>query len=330
MKTNKLVVVGVGHVGSYVLADAMKTTLFGEIAVIDVEERIARGEAIDQFHATGVPTLAPIHVHAGEPTDYADADVIIIAAGTSVQRDPERPNAEPDRVGLAAHSAVVIRQVMGDIAAQTRDAVVIVITNPLDTITYIAANEFGYPAGRVFGTGTMLDSARLRALVAADYGIDPGAVTGYMMGEHGKTAFPVLSHLTVAGVPYAELHGWLGGPAPLAPEQMAKRIVSSAFEVLNGKGWTNAGVAQAALQLARHVMLDSHAIVPVASTLGGEYGLADVVLSMPCELGREGVLRRLPVDLDEWEQAALSTSAAYIRQTMALVGAGVSASGNPS
>jgi L-lactate dehydrogenase len=318
MHRNKLVVVGVGHVGSYVLADAMKIGLFAEIGVIDVLSDVARGEALDQAHATALTYMNNVDVRSGGYEQCADADVIIVAAGPSVVPDPNDPKGEPDRARLTTTNCAVIREVMGGISRQTRDAVVILITNPLDTMVYIAENEFGYPRGRVFGTGTMLDSARLRKLIADTHGIDPKSVTGFMMGEHGRTAFPVLSHVNVAGIPFADLGRYFPASEDLGdPEVVRARIVTAAYDVLNGKGWTNAGVAQAAVTMARAVLLDERSVYPASTTLRGQYGHdGDVALSMPCLIGREGVLKQLPVDLNPWETRKLEESIDFIRATM--------------
>ena len=166
MHKNKLVIVGVGHVGSYVLGDAMKTGLFAEIGVVDILENVAYGEALDQAQATALTYMNNVDVKSGGYEQCADADVIIVAAGPSIIPNPDDPKGEPDRALLTTTNCKVIREVMAGITQYTKEAVVILITNPLDTMVYIAENEFGYPAGRVFGTGTMLDSARLRKLVA--------------------------------------------------------------------------------------------------------------------------------------------------------------------
>ncbi len=318
MHRNKLVVVGVGHVGSYVLADAMKIGLFAEIGVIDILKNVAYGEALDQAQATALTYMNNITVTDGGYEQCADADVIIVAAGSSVIPDPANPKAEPDRAQLTKANCGVIREVMAGITRHTREAIVILITNPLDTMVYIAENEFGYPRGRVFGTGTMLDSARLRKLVADTYAIDPKSVTGYMMGEHGRTAFPVLSHVNVGGIPFAELGQYFTAKQDINdPEVVKAKIVSAAYEVLNGKGWTNAGVAQAAITMARAVLLDERSVYPACTTLRGQYGHdGDVALSMPCIIGREGIVKQLPVTLNAWESARLAESAAYIQATM--------------
>src|SRR5699024_9171536 len=136
------------------------------------------------------------------------------------------------------------------------EAVIILITNPLDAMVYVAENEFDYPKGRIFGTGTMLDSARLRHAVAANYNIDPKSVTGYMMGEHGMTAFPVFSRLTIQGFNEKEIDAHFQGKEALDRNKFRQKVVNTAYDVLNGKGWTNAGVAQSAMILAKAVLLN--------------------------------------------------------------------------
>lgn len=318
MHKNKLVVVGVGHVGSYVLADAMKTGLFAEIGVIDALKNVAFGEALDQAQATALTYMNNVTVTDGGYEQCADADVIIVAAGPSVIPDPKDPKGEPDRALLTRTNCEVIREVMTGITRFTREAIVILITNPLDTMVYIAENEFGYPKGRVFGTGTMLDSARLRKLIADTYDVDPKSVSGFMMGEHGKTAFPVLSHVNIAGIPFTELDQVLKARQDIQdPEKVKAKVITAAFDVFNGKGWTNAGVAQAAVTMARAVLLDERSVYPASTTLRGQYGHdGDVAFSMPCVIGREGILKQLPVSLNDWESKKCADSIDYIQATM--------------
>lgn len=318
MHKNKLVVVGVGHVGSYVLADAMKIGLFAEIGVIDVLENVAFGEALDQSQATALTYMNNVTVKSGGYEQCKDADVIIVAAGPSMLPDPENPKGEPDRTLLTKKNCGVIREVMAGITKYTKEAIIILITNPLDTMVYIAENEFGYPRGRVFGTGTMLDSARLRKVVADACEVDPKSVTGFMMGEHGKTAFPVLSHVNISGIPFTKLNQFFKGMEAIAnPEDVKAKVVTAAYDVFNGKGWTNAGVAQAAVTMAKAVMLDERSVYPASTTLHGQYGHdGDVALSMPCLIGREGILQQFPVELDEWETKKMEESIAFIQETM--------------
>ncbi|MFD2209527.1 L-lactate dehydrogenase [Virgibacillus halophilus] len=321
MNRNKLVIVGAGHVGSYVLADAMKLGLFAEIAVIDSDKDVAYGEALDQEHATALPYMTNTTVRAGDYSECADADIIICAAGPSMIKNEDDPM--PDRAQLAAVNSEIIREVMAGITKYTKDAILIFITNPLDSMVYIAENEFDYPEGRIFGTGTMLDSARLRKVIATNYDIDPKSVTGYMMGEHGHTAFPVLSRLNIQGFREKELDQVFQGKTTLNREAVKEHVVKAAFDVLNGKGWTNAGVAQAAVTLAKSVMLDERSVHPVCTTLRGQYGYdGDVALSMPCIIGRNGVEKQLEIILDAQEMEWLHQSANYIKEAMKVAGTG--------
>lgn len=321
MKNHKLAIVGVGHVGSYVLADAMKTNLFSEIVVIDKDTDVAFGEALDQAHATALTYMANTNVYAGDYRDVADADVIIVAAGPSVIITDK--NAKPDRALLAEINGEVIREVMEGITTYTKDAIVILITNPLDTIVYIAENEFDYPEGRIFGTGTMLDSARLRHAVASNYNIDPKSVTGYMMGEHGMTAFPVFSRLNIQGFGEKELDQYFQGKEVLDRKVFGQKVVDTAYDVITSKGWTNAAIAQAAITLAKAVVLDERSVYPVCTTLHGQYGYqGDVALSMPCIIGKNGVEQQLEIELDQEELKLLHKSAQYIQETMKIAGTG--------
>jgi L-lactate dehydrogenase len=318
MHTNKLVIVGAGHVGSYVLADAMKIGLFAQIGVIDILESVAYGEALDQAQATALTYMNNITLTSGGYEQCKDADVIIVAAGPSVIPSSDDPQAQPDRTLLTKTNCEVIRNVMRGICAYTKEAIIILITNPLDTMVYIAENEFDYPRGRVFGTGTMLDSARLRKFIADTYDVDPKSVNGYMMGEHGKTAFPVLSHVSIAGIPFDELDTYFRAKKDIQnSETIQKEIIDSAYKVLNGKGWTNAGVAQAAVTMAKAILLDEKSVYPASATLRNQYNHdADVALSMPCIIGREGILKQIPVSLNEWENKKLQESIEFIQETM--------------
>lgn len=321
MKQTKLAIVGVGHVGSDVLSDAMKTNLFSEIVVIDKDKDLAYGEALDQAHATALTYMSNTNVYAGDYPDVADADVIIVAAGPSVIITDK--NAKPDRALLAEINGEVIREVMEGITTYTKDAIIILITNPLDTMVYIAENEFDYPKGRIFGTGTMLDSARLRHAVASNYNIDPKSVTGYMMGEHGMTAFPVFSRLTIQGFNENELDRHFQGKEPLNREVFGQKVIDTAYDVITSKGWTNAAIAQAAITLAKAVILDERSVYPVCTTLYGQYGYdGDVALSMPCIIGKNGVEQQLEIELDEEELKLLHKSALYIQETMKIAGTG--------
>lgn len=316
MHSTKLVVVGLGHVGSSVVTFAMASGLYSEIAVIDTKEGLALGEGLDHSQSTGVPGTTNTYIHEGTYDDTRDADVIICAAGASIVPDPDRPDYVPPRSLLAKVGAQAARDVMKNVSERTKEPVIIFITNPLDAVVQIASTEFDYPASKVLGTGTMLDSARLRWAIAQEINIDPKSVTGYMMGEHGTTAVPILSNLNVQGVSWSELERWNGKDLP-SREDIKQRVVDSAYDVFFAKGWTDAGVARSANVLAKSVLLNERSVHPVCSRLDGEYGLGDISMSVPAVLGSEGLIRRLPPIVDAWEQEKLEESADSIRAVYA-------------
>lgn len=291
--TNKLVIIGVGHVGSQVLATAIAHQIASEIALIDIDEERAVGEALDADHTTPFDYNANIHVHRGTYRDCADAKVIIMCAGPSVL-----PGENLDRLVLAGRNAQTVKEVMSQVVQHTKEAVIIVITNPLDITTYYAANHFGYPQGKLFGTGTTLETARLKRILADRYQVAPTSVQAFMLGEHGNSAFPAWSMVNIGGIPADQLDASFGVKQPLDKAAIGKQVVQVAYDVLNGKGWTNTGIAMGAVRLAKAVMYDERFVGPVSVTLAGEYGIAEKVsLSIPCVIGRSGVEKRLPLPL---------------------------------
>lgn len=314
-----LVIVGVGHVGSDVLTFATTLGLFARISLIDIDDDVSRGQALDHHQATGVlPMLSTVV----ERADYAacdDADVVIVAAGPSIMPEDADRSGTDSRNGLASVNAPVIRQVMGQIAAHTHSAAVILITNPLDVNVHIASTEFDYPRPLVFGTGTSLDSARLRRIIADRAGVSPDSVQAFMLGEHGATAFPYLSHATIGGLTLAEAAKVLG-LSPFDPDEVGQSVVKAAFDVLYAKKWTSSGIARAAVSLARSVVLDQKTIAPVCTVADGIYGFdGQVSLSLPAIVGAGGVERHLEVPLDDWEATHLQLSAQSVSRAYASV-----------
>lgn len=316
MKTQKLAIIGLGHVGSSVLATAVQTELFGEIVLIDPRDRVAFGEGLDQTHAGGLLSRKNITIYKGTYKDVADADIIIVAA-THVYAEGEIPE---DRNELLIENLPIIHEIMGNITQNTQDAMVIFITNPADTVIHIVAS-YDYPKNLLLSTGTMLDSSRLRQLLGQYYHVDPKSVSGYMMGEHGYTAFPVLSHLTIGGLAYNELADHFPEIPLLTAEDIKEKVVQAAYDVFAAKsGVTNVAVAQSAIDIARCILLDEKSIYPVSvPMIDNEYGFSGpCAYSVPCILGKDGVEKKLLVSLDAWEKDKLAQSVASIQQSIAL------------
>lgn len=312
---NKIVIAGVGHVGSAVLNCALAFHLASEIAVIDIIEKKALGEALDSTHTTPFTYSQNVHIHAGTYEECKDAKVIIIAAGPSIL-----PGEKTDRLLLADRNVEVMKDVMTSITQYTKDAVIIMITNPLDVMVYYSENFFGYPKNKIFGTGTTLETARFRRILANKYNVDPKNVHGYMLGEHGNSAFPAWSLVNIAGVSCDKLDEYFQPDEPLDREKTAFEVVNVAYDVLNFKGFTSSGIAMAACRLAKAVLFNERSILPVSTTLEGEYGLHNVALSLPCLITEKGVERRIAVPLLDDEIAKLKNSAQSISKVLRSVG----------
>ncbi len=311
LKPHKLAIIGLGHVGSAVLARAIACQLAAEIVCIDIKPEVAHGEAVDATHSIACALTPNVHVYSGGFEECRDADVIICAAGPSIL-----PGGVMDRLTLAKENIAVIRDVMGEVTKYTREAVFIMITNPLDVTTHVAATEFGYPEGRVFGTGTTLETLRFKSILGAHYHVDPTDVQGYMLGEHGNSAFPAWSTVSIGGVPLAELDAFYDHEGAFDREAVAGEVVNTAYDVLKSKGWTNTGIAMGACRLAKAVLYDEHAVLTVSTPLHGEYGIEDVSLSLPSVIGKGGVLKRIPLHLPAEEEEMLHKSADSVKSVL--------------
>lgn len=308
---NKLAIIGLGKVGSAVLARAIAFELASEIVCVDADEKRAEGEALDASHSTPCSYSPNIRVYAGGYEEVKDARVIIIAAGPSIM-----PGANLDRLLLAERNIAVMKEIMGEITKRTKEATIIMITNPLDVTTYLAAARFDYPKGKVFGTGTTLETLRFKRLMANHYNVDAKDVQGYMLGEHGNSAFPAWSLVNVGGIPCDQLDRFFPTAAPLDRQAIAAGVVQTAYDVLNFKGWTNTGIAMGACRLAKAVLFNERSILPVSTPLAGEYGLKDVALSLPSLITENGVERRFALKLTDDEVEKLHFSANSIQSVL--------------
>ena len=284
MKIHKLAIIGLGHVGSEVLTKAVASNIAAEIACIDIKENVAYGEALDICHSISSPINRNIKVYSGGFDTVKDADVIICDAGPSIL------SGQYERLKLAKENVKNITE-MTEVVKYNTDAIFIMITNPLDVTTYLAATKFGWKHGRLFGTGTTLETLRFKYILSRHFGVNPQDIQGYMLGEHGNSAFPAWSTVSIGGIRLNDLHNYFP-EVKLDRELIHKQVVKTAYEVMDAKGWTNTGIASGAIRLAQAVFFDEKAVVPVSVPLTGEYGLKDVALSLPSVVGKDGVEKR--------------------------------------
>lgn len=309
MKIHKLAIIGLGHVGSEVLTKAVASNIAAEIACIDIKENVAYGEALDICHSISSPINRNIKVYSGGFDTVKDADVIICDAGPSILP------GQYERLKLAKENVKNITEIMTEVVKYNTDAIFIMITNPLDVTTYLAATKFGWKHGRLFGTGTTLETLRFKYILSRHFGVNPQDIQGYMLGEHGNSAFPAWSTVSIGGIRLNDLHNYFP-EVKLDRELIHKQVVKTAYEVMDAKGWTNTGIASGAIRLAQAVFFDEKSVVPVSVPLTGEYGLKDVALSLPSVVGKDGVEKRLALPLPEDELELLYKSSECIKEVL--------------
>lgn len=302
IQRNKVVIIGAGNVGSAVLYSLLSSKSLAEIVIIDVNEDKAMGEALDASHATSFAYSPNIQVRSGDYSDCRDANIIVMTAGPSA-----KPGEVLDRVALTKTNLKVVKDVMTKISAQTKEAIIIMVSNPVDVLTYYAQNYFDYPKDKIFGTGTLLDTARFRRILGAKYMVDSKNVHGYILGEHGESAFATWSCTNVAGIPIDDMN--IVEEVELNRAQILEEVIHVGSEVLTKKGFTNFGIAKSVERIIQAILTNELSVLPLSTTLEGEYGIENVALSLPCIVTKDGIGKRLEIPLSVEEANLLKASA---------------------
>ena len=312
----KVVIIGTSNVGSAVLNKIADFQLASEIALIDLNMDLARGEALDTSHAMSSPYSTNIKIHPGTYEDCRDAAFIVITAGPSIL-----PGETPDRLKLASTNTKIMRSIFGEIVKYTKEAMIIMITNPLDVATYVVSTEFDYPRAKILGTGTMLETYRFRYILAQHYDMDPKNIHGYVLGEHGNDAFVAWSTVNCAGLGIEHLDEYFHYTERLDRKAVEQELIQTAYDVINLKGFTNTGIAMVACRFIKAILYNEHTILPCSAVLDGEYGMRGVALSIPRMISRDGIVRSFEVRLPKDEMEKLQGAERSVRS--ALDGAGV-------
>ena len=312
----KVVIIGASNVGSAVLNKITDFQLASEIALIDLDMDRVRGEALDTSHAMSSPYSTTIKMHPGTYEDCRAAGFIVITAGPSI-----RPGETPDRLKLASTNTKIMRSIFSEIVKYTKEAMVIMITNPLDVATYVVSTEFDYPREKILGTGTLLETYRFRYILAEHYSMDPKNIHGYVLGEHGNDAFVAWSTVNCAGLGIEHLDEYFHFEEKLSRHAVEQGLIRTAYDVINLKGFTNTGIAMVACRFIKAILFNEHTILPCSAVMEGEYGMRDVALSIPRMIAQNGIVRSLEVHLPEDELEKLTRAQKSVRA--ALDGAGV-------
>ncbi|HXY40776.1 MAG TPA: L-lactate dehydrogenase [Vicinamibacteria bacterium] len=313
----KIGIVGAGFVGSTAAYALVMSGVGRQIVLVDKNEARARAEADDLLHA--VPFAHPLDVVAGGYEQLAAARVVILTAGVN-----QRPGES--RLELLARNAAVFREVVPGVLERAPEAVLVVATNPVDVMTHLAARfaaERGVPAGRVFGSGTTLDTARFRALLGRRLGVDAAHVHAYVVGEHGDSEVLTWSLVTVGGIPLADMAQRHGVPFDAAVQaEIDAGVRRAAYLIISGKGATYYGVGSALARIVDAVLGDRRSVLTVCTPISSVAGVANVTVSLPRLVGGGGVMETLPLALPPQEEQALARSARVVRDAIDGLGIG--------
>jgi L-lactate dehydrogenase len=308
----KVGIVGSGLVGS---TTAYALTLLGvvnEIVLIDLDRRLADAHAQDILHAT--PFAYPVTVRMGDYPDLHGAVVVVIAAGVA-----QRPGET--RLQLLDRNAQVFRDIIPRILRHAAEAILLIVTNPVDVLTQVATRLSGLPPERVFGSGTVLDTARFRALLGEYLGVAPQSVHAYVLGEHGDSEVLCWSSATVAGIPLLTFAEHIGRPLPVEMRQhIDDGVRQAAYRIIEGKGATYFGIGAAIARLTRAILHDERAVFTVTALNEEVEGVREVALSLPRIIGRTGIVATLHPQLSDDERAALHRSAEILKQAATQLG----------
>jgi L-lactate dehydrogenase len=303
------VVGGAGRVGATTLFQLLLEGVADELAVVDVVTERADGEVLDLLHGTHLAHRVTLSGPGYEACD--GADFVVITAGI-----PRKP--DETRLDLLKKNVDNLRDnVLPILSRHAGDAFIIMVANPADVLTYQAAVHGAFPPHRVIGTGTLLDSTRLRSLLANRLNVDPRQVFAYMLGEHGDSQYPYLSGATVAGIPLSDFPGYSKGMV----EEVVNATRFGGAEVIKRKGGTFYAVAPMIVELVKAIRDDAHQVLPVSTLLNGEFlDMRQVALSLPCVIGRQGRVKLVPPPLSDDEQQGLLKSYRVLREALESVG----------
>lgn len=306
VNTQKAAVIGCGFVGSSSAFAMMRAGIFSELVLLDVNRGRAEGEAMDIAH--GLPFSRPMKIYAGDYSDLRDCALIVITAGAN-----QKPGET--RLDLVRKNVAILGSIIPQIVKYNRDAILLIVSNPVDILTWAAQKLSGLPARQVIGSGTVLDTARLKYLLGSHLRVDSRSVHAVIIGEHGDSELAVWSGANISGVDldhFCELQGITDYPKVL--EFIYKNVRDSAYEIIDRKGATYYGIAAAVTRIAQCIVRDEHSVLPVSVNLQGLYGVDDLCMSVPAVVGRDGAEKVLEIQLSQEESDSFHRSAQTLKE----------------
>ena len=302
---DRVVIIGAGHVGSTTAYGLMLRALFREIVLIDNDRDLAEAEAADLSDANAL--ARPARIWAGDYADAVGARIAVITAGAAT-------HGAESRLSVAARSAAIVAGCTGQLVEAGFTGIILVAANPVDLMTLVALRRSGFDPARVLGSGTLLDTSRLRQTLSRRLQVAPGAVEGWVLGEHGDSEVAAFSTVRIGGLSLDRFCP--PGQAP-DPVEVSTAVREAGYRIVQGKGYTSFGVATAIVRICEAILRDERVVLPVSTLLTGQLGVEGLCFSLPCILGAGGVERILTPDLESQEVAALLASAGALRAALA-------------
>jgi L-lactate dehydrogenase len=308
LNERKVAVVGCGFVGSASAFALMESGLFSEMVLIDVNKDKAMGEALDISH--GLPFAKPMSIYAGDYKDAGDAAVVVVTAGAG-----QKPGET--RLDLVKKNVGIFKSIIPEITKYNKDGILLIVANPVDILTSVASKLSGFPENRVFGSGTVLDTARFKYLLGEHLDVDSRSVHAFIIGEHGDSEIAAWSSANVSGIPihdFCEMRGHFEHEKSM--KRIADDVKNSAYGIIEKKGATYYGIAMSVRRICEAIIRDEKSVLPISSIQHGDFGIDGVALSMPAIVGRNGVEGSVPIRLSDDEIAALQESGNTLKNVL--------------
>lgn len=311
MKNNpkKAAIIGCGFVGAATAFTLMQSKLFSELVLLDANHDKAVGEAEDIGH--GIPFAGEMDIYAGGYDDIADCSMIIITAGAN-----QKPNET--RLDLVQKNVAIYKDILSEIMQRNYEGILLVVSNPVDILTYVAQKLSGLPEHRVIGSGTVLDTARLKYALSQQLDVDSRNIHSFIIGEHGDSEIVAWSSTNISGVPLDQFLEMRGHMHPdMDKQEIAEKVKNSAYDIIAKKDATYYGIAMSVRRICECMIRDEKSILPISTNMHGDFGIEDVCLSMPTILSAEGMETHIPIKLSETEQENLKQSADTLKHILA-------------
>ena len=306
INSRKIAIIGCGFVGSACAFALMQSGLFSEMVLIDSNEKRAEGEALDISH--GLPFSKPMQIYSGTYDDITDAGIIAITAGAG-----QKPGES--RLELVHKNVEIFKSIIPEISKRNYKGILLIVSNPVDIMTYTALKLSGLPSNQVFGSGTVLDTARLKYLLGEHLGVDARSVHAFILGEHGDSDIAAFSSANVSGIELKKFCDFAckTDKHEEAMKEIAEDVKLSAYEIIKKKGATYYGIAMSVRRICEAIILDQKSILPISCLQNGKNGIENVVLSMPMIVGKHGAERSVEISLSEEERRAIKSSADMLK-----------------